>query len=172
MTALAHTPPIAAQRDASSPAAPGGARPRTGASGAGRMTGTAAPDPVRRTFHARVHTDLAAIAPAWHAMQADGACLPYQRIEWIGLVVAHLATGVSPLFVEVSDAAAGRPLLILPMVRIRHRTHAAVEWLDLGRVNEIPVRGSRTVPVEGGEEVAVFRTSDDKVFALVNRCPL
>ncbi|MDV3455767.1 nitrite reductase small subunit NirD [Sphingomonas sp. HF-S4] len=45
------------------------------------------------------------------------------------------------------------------------------EWLDIGWLQEIPVRGSRTVPVEGGEEIAVFRTGDDKVFALVNRCP-
>jgi nitrite reductase (NADH) small subunit len=45
------------------------------------------------------------------------------------------------------------------------------EWLDIGWLNEIPVRGSRTVPVDGGEEIAVFRTGDNQVFALVNRCP-
>ena len=45
------------------------------------------------------------------------------------------------------------------------------EWLDIGWLHEIPVRGSRTVPVDGGEEIAVFRTGDDKVFALINRCP-
>jgi nitrite reductase (NADH) small subunit len=45
------------------------------------------------------------------------------------------------------------------------------EWLDIGWLQEIPVRGSRTIPVEGGDEIAVFRTGDDKVFALVNRCP-
>ncbi len=45
------------------------------------------------------------------------------------------------------------------------------EWLDIGWLGEIPVRGSRTVPVEGGEEIAVFRTGDDHVFALINRCP-
>jgi nitrite reductase (NADH) small subunit len=45
------------------------------------------------------------------------------------------------------------------------------EWLDIGWLQEIPVRGSRTIPVDGGEEIAVFRTGDDKVFALVNRCP-
>jgi nitrite reductase (NADH) small subunit len=45
------------------------------------------------------------------------------------------------------------------------------DWLDIGWLNEIPVRGSRTVTVEGGEEIAVFRTGDDQVFALVNRCP-
>ena len=45
------------------------------------------------------------------------------------------------------------------------------EWLDIGGLDEIPVRGARTVPVVGGEEIAVFRTGDNQVFALVNRCP-
>ena len=45
------------------------------------------------------------------------------------------------------------------------------DWLDIGWLNEIPVRGARTVPVAGGEEIAVFRTGDNQVFALVNRCP-
>jgi len=45
------------------------------------------------------------------------------------------------------------------------------DWLDIGRLEEIPVRGSRTVQVPGGEEIAIFRTGDNKVFALVNRCP-
>jgi nitrite reductase (NADH) small subunit len=45
------------------------------------------------------------------------------------------------------------------------------EWLDIGWLHEIPVRGARTVPVAGGEEIAVFRTADNRVFALVNRCP-
>ena len=45
------------------------------------------------------------------------------------------------------------------------------EWFDIGWLDDIPVRGSRTVPVAGGEEIAVFRTGDDQVFALANRCP-
>ena len=45
------------------------------------------------------------------------------------------------------------------------------DWLDIGWLDQIPVRGSRTVPVAGGEEIAVFRTGDNQVFALVNRCP-
>src|SRR5207237_4702293 len=45
------------------------------------------------------------------------------------------------------------------------------EWLDLGPVSDIPLRGARSVPVAGGEEIAVFRTGDDRVYALVNRCP-
>lgn len=45
------------------------------------------------------------------------------------------------------------------------------EWLDIGWVQEIPERGARTVTVDGGEEIAVFRTGDNQVFALLNRCP-
>lgn len=45
------------------------------------------------------------------------------------------------------------------------------DWLDLGPVEQIPLRGARSVPVAGGEELAVFRTGDNRVYALVNRCP-
>ncbi len=45
------------------------------------------------------------------------------------------------------------------------------EWLDIGWVEEIPLRGSRTIQVAGGEDIAVFRTGEDSVFALVDRCP-
>jgi len=45
------------------------------------------------------------------------------------------------------------------------------EWIDVGPLSAMPMRGARTVPVAGGEEVALFRTGDNQVFALVNRCP-
>jgi len=45
------------------------------------------------------------------------------------------------------------------------------EWLDIGPITDIPLRGARTVPVAGGGEIAVFRTSGDHVYALVNSCP-
>ena len=47
----------------------------------------------------------------------------------------------------------------------------APEWLDVGPVSAIPLRGARSIPVTGGDEIAVFRTGDDRVYALVNRCP-
>lgn len=47
----------------------------------------------------------------------------------------------------------------------------SADWLDLGPVEQIPLRGARSVPVAGGEELAVFRTGDNRVYALVNRCP-
>ena len=45
------------------------------------------------------------------------------------------------------------------------------DWLDVGRLDEIPVRGARVVRIPNGEEIAIFRTGDNRLFALVNRCP-
>ena len=45
------------------------------------------------------------------------------------------------------------------------------DWIDIGGLADIPVRGARTIPVAGGRDIAVFRTGDDQVFALLDRCP-
>jgi nitrite reductase [NAD(P)H] small subunit len=43
-------------------------------------------------------------------------------------------------------------------------------WIDVGPLGDIPVRGARRVPTPGGD-VAVFRTGDGQVYALLDRCP-
>jgi nitrite reductase (NADH) small subunit len=43
-------------------------------------------------------------------------------------------------------------------------------WLDVCALEEIPQRGARRVE-NAKIPVAIFRTSDDRVFALVDRCP-
>lgn len=45
------------------------------------------------------------------------------------------------------------------------------DWIDIGTLADIPQRGARTVRLEGEPEIAVFRTGDDSIFALVNECP-
>ena len=45
------------------------------------------------------------------------------------------------------------------------------EWKLICRVDDIPVLGSRRVARPGAVDVAVFRNSEDKVFALLDRCP-
>ncbi len=45
------------------------------------------------------------------------------------------------------------------------------EWTPICRIEDIPVLGSRRVAREGAAAVAVFRTAQDKVFALLDRCP-
>lgn len=44
------------------------------------------------------------------------------------------------------------------------------QWLDVGALSDIPQRGSRRICI-GGKPVAIFRTSDDEIFALFDRCP-
>src|SRR5258708_36975547 len=43
-------------------------------------------------------------------------------------------------------------------------------WIEIGALNDIPVLGSRVVRTSSGN-IAVFRTADDEVFALDDRCP-
>jgi len=45
------------------------------------------------------------------------------------------------------------------------------DWKPICRVDDIPRLGSRRVGRERGIAVAVFRSAEDKVFALLDRCP-
>ena len=45
------------------------------------------------------------------------------------------------------------------------------DWKTICRVEDIPMLGARRVARPGAAEVALFRTSYDKVFALLDRCP-
>jgi nitrite reductase (NADH) small subunit len=47
---------------------------------------------------------------------------------------------------------------------------ALLIWRDVGAVDDIPRQGARTVAASRGA-IAVFRTADDRVFALDDRCP-
>ncbi len=44
------------------------------------------------------------------------------------------------------------------------------DWIEIGKLAEIPVLGSRVVRTPQGD-IALFRTSSDEVFALRDRCP-
>lgn len=44
-------------------------------------------------------------------------------------------------------------------------------WIDIGPITQIEPGMAATLPVEGGEEIAVFLTLRGEVFALVNKCP-
>jgi len=45
------------------------------------------------------------------------------------------------------------------------------DWKKICLVSDIPTLGSRRVARPVGLEVAVFRNGDNKVFALLDRCP-
>ncbi len=43
-------------------------------------------------------------------------------------------------------------------------------WIEVGTLADIPKQGARVVRTQDGD-IAVFRTADDEVFALRDRCP-
>ncbi|MCR4303811.1 MAG: nitrite reductase small subunit NirD [Gallionella sp.] len=45
-----------------------------------------------------------------------------------------------------------------------------MNWIQVGKLEDIPRQGSRVVNTPRGE-IAMFRSVDDRVFALDNRCP-
>jgi nitrite reductase (NADH) small subunit len=45
------------------------------------------------------------------------------------------------------------------------------QWVAVCQLSDIPVLGSRRVQRAQGLEVAIFRTTDEEVFALLDRCP-
>ncbi|WP_119304134.1 nitrite reductase small subunit NirD [Dongia deserti] len=45
-----------------------------------------------------------------------------------------------------------------------------IDWIDVGDVDDIPIMGARVVRSADGD-IAVFRTADNSIFALYDRCP-
>lgn len=43
-------------------------------------------------------------------------------------------------------------------------------WIDVGALADVPRRGARRVKTPRGD-IAVFRTGDNEVFALLDQCP-
>lgn len=50
------------------------------------------------------------------------------------------------------------------------QVNESAEWVEVARIDDIPVRGARRIDT-GEKVVAVFRTASDAVFALEDRCP-
>ena len=46
----------------------------------------------------------------------------------------------------------------------------ADHWLDVGVLTDVPRLGARVVSTSEGP-IALFRTADDRVFALKDKCP-
>lgn len=55
-------------------------------------------------------------------------------------------------------------------VNVATQAPATEQWVEVGRLEDIPRLGARVVDTPSGR-IAVFRTADDEVFALQDRCP-
>ena len=54
---------------------------------------------------------------------------------------------------------------------MRRAENPMPNWTAVCRLDDIPVLGARRVARPQGVAVAVFRTADDRVYALLDRCP-
>jgi nitrite reductase (NADH) small subunit len=45
-----------------------------------------------------------------------------------------------------------------------------LDWIDIGQVEDVPLRGSRVIATPHGD-IAVFKTADGRIFALWDKCP-
>jgi nitrite reductase (NADH) small subunit len=44
------------------------------------------------------------------------------------------------------------------------------DWVEVGRVDDVPLRGSRVIATPQGD-IAVFKSAEGRVFALWDKCP-
>ena len=51
-------------------------------------------------------------------------------------------------------------------------TTSSANWKNVGPVTNIPLRGARRLCLKAqGKPVAIFRTGDGEIFALIDECP-
>ncbi|SFV35128.1 nitrite reductase (NADH) small subunit [Devosia crocina] len=44
------------------------------------------------------------------------------------------------------------------------------DWIEIGKLDDIPRRGARCIQTGSGR-IAIFRTAEDRIFAIDDRCP-
>lgn len=87
-----------------------------------------------KPFEAKLHLTLESIAPAWRSLEAKGTATAYQRLDWVRLILEHVAAAerAEPVFVELVDSRTRQTAMIVPLARVRRRGHRVVTWFDLG----------------------------------------
>ncbi|TIX27245.1 MAG: GNAT family N-acetyltransferase [Mesorhizobium sp.] len=82
-------------------------------------------------YTARLHSSFETVRPLWLQHEADGVCTAHQHYAWVEGIAARLMPKDADLvFVEVSDAVTGAPVMLLPLMRRRALGHHVIEWLS------------------------------------------
>ncbi len=76
-------------------------------------------------------------------------------------------TGAAPQGREIS----AEPALAPNRGEGRGEGKPANQWIRICTLDDIPQLGARVIRRKGEANVAVFRTADDKLFALADQCP-
>ena len=50
------------------------------------------------------------------------------------------------------------------------KQNISTEWVEVGKLDDVPKLGARVITTPDGD-IALFRTADDEVFALRDKCP-
>lgn len=85
-----------------------------------------------------IYTDFSSpvLSRNWLELQQTGVLSPFQRFQFIQLMAHHVlpAHNSALRICEITDAA-GKPLMILPMILRKTRYARVLEWFDLGLVD-------------------------------------
>ncbi|GGK43071.1 GNAT family N-acetyltransferase [Salinarimonas ramus] len=139
------------------------------------VAGSAAACDAAQAVRIRVHADLAEARAAWEELEAQHTASPYQSLAWQSAFLAHaLPAGADSRIAVVSDAASGRPLLVLPLV-IQRRGPLHVASLAGGKHANLhlPLACPRAPALRAPEAVrahllAIGRTLGIDAFAFIN----
>lgn len=90
-----------------------------------------ASDPAGSGFATRRHDDLSGLEPVWRRWETEGALSAFQRFDWLQAIDTHILRprGDRSFVIEVTDAASGEGLMLLPLVLERRRTHSCIRFL-------------------------------------------
>jgi CelD/BcsL family acetyltransferase involved in cellulose biosynthesis len=84
-------------------------------------------------YTARLHTSFDSAKLLWRRFEATGLCTGHQGFDWVtGIAERLMPKNAGLLIVEVSDAASGAPVMLLPLMRRRALGHYVIEWLSCG----------------------------------------
>jgi CelD/BcsL family acetyltransferase involved in cellulose biosynthesis len=79
-------------------------------------------------------SDMAQVDADWHWLETTGHCTAFQTRAWLHPFYLEVAprVGLEPLFLRVTDATTGRPLMLWPLVRQRRLGLQVVSFADAG----------------------------------------
>ena len=88
----------------------------------------------RRAFHVEIGNSLDRLPSAWAQLERTGFTTPFQTMAWLlpWYRIIGSALGATPVFVTVTDARNGAPLMFLPLCRRREGRLRVIEFADLG----------------------------------------
>ncbi|CAE7866524.1 nasD [Symbiodinium microadriaticum] len=134
----------------------------------------------------RATDKIALVKTEEEVMEYCGAFLQLYREEghYLERTAPYLErVGVDHIIEKVVDDAEGRAALYERFLhsqsfsqddpwaeRAEGESGSMASWIDVGLVEDIPKLGARVVRL-GDTDIAVFRTGDDGVFALEDKCP-